>query len=1171
MTKETESVPLQEEGILFNQILKEAMGISDPAAEAYKTLLASGALTVGEISTNSRLDYAHTSKAIAELESERLIRKIPGVVERFTTIPPYGGFVAFLKDFQKIAKNMGGNATNIVESSLATIDKNCVECKKEAQQAGKSSIAQTTSEIELFKESSSKSASDMLEKLKLESEATKTMVTDAIKKHVDQHRTKSTEIEAELASGIDNAMTKFDSEAKKYLKDVTETASTFLTNYKGTVKTFVETLRTGLQQYKTETKEGLTSLENEIASIHSKLDEKARGSLTAAKTKSSDVLESQRKTLAEKSLQLQSGIREVTDRFMKTATGNLNKFKSSIDGTMKELSEELGKSLSEFKEKTIVSLDKWWTNLKSGASESAQLIYRNVDLLMNSLIRGGEQVISLSKSMIESYASRVKTSFDELRAKINETYSAGLTSLTGTTSAIKGTLSGVITSHLSSSQLMASFLESTLSTIIPSCSNALETVSSELNKNTQRITLALSKSNDAALTDMSQKAIGKLSSSFPLLEKEVNDVVARVLASTESTPAIGPASRTTSKRSIGATRKTAFAAEVRETLKGFERKLLFELKEYLSKEAKEAQTSFGQEIKKLQAETSNTPSANLKSARFELGKGEVIASSLLPKFAEYSSSIENFEKQVTDMIDISVRQYAGEGDIAKKTLSELLLKQDKVHEETLRIMNDGMNTQRAALTKEMGQLVGESHSNLDTALGKHLDEIDEFIQQSKSNLLELVTRTVKSSDATRSSAQSNITKLIGSTLNTCKEITESTTNSVRGAMISTTDEFDKSTGSLQKDLTEFIAKSNDEIKSYVEESTSRVSERKEVLSNQVEKKVGEALKELSDNSERQLVGMTDITTAMGSSLTKTTNTSVAEFKSEGLGAKDRFNRLIASHLQDYEQEAFGASGTCGYLLSRSYEKYRETSMVSQKNHAETLLAHQTRYENATNTTVSALIGCIDKNEALIKEEGKGLLTNFRENIDRLGKVSSSVEWVLQSAWMELEKAPQYSAERSWPIVSRTAIMAHIQDMVRHTKSYMTIALPTLSGAPLEDIQRVKKAIRIALLVSDAKSDQKQEQALVELAKMGNVNIRASPGLSYFGCTKDSEEILLAPVTQKDDETVGIASTEDGYIDLFEKLVLPALLASSYDLKEPAKKQPTPKTIKEERTPKDEET
>lgn len=1149
MSKEAESVESpQESSVLFNQILKEAMGISDPAAEAYKSLLAGGALTVGEISTSSGLDYAHTSKAIGELENERLIRKIPGVVERFATIPPYGGFVAFLKDFQKIAKNMGDNATNIIESSLTTIDKNCGEWKKESLQAAKSSIAQTASEIDLFKETSSKSASDMLEKLKQESESTKTMVTDAIKKHVDTHKLKSTEVEQELFSGIDNLTTKFDGESKKYLKDVTDTATTFLDNYEGTIHTFVETLRTSLQQYKTETKEGLTVLENEIVSIQTKLDDKARATVTGARTKSSEALESQRKTLAEKSLQLQSGIREVTDRFMKMATINLNKFKSSVDGTVKELSAEQTKSISDFKDKTTASLDKWWAAFKTGTTDSTQRIYKSMDLLVNSLIREGEQLVSFAKGMIDSYAFRVKSSHDELKTKIEEAHSSGLANLTGATSAIKGTLSGIIGDQLSSSQLMASFLESTLSTIIPSCSNALETAPSEIDKNAQRITSALSKTNETALLKISHGVASKLSTTFPFLEKEVNNVVERVIAKTAGVPTIQASSKATTKSSRDM-RKAAFTAEVKETLKALEKKLLDGLKDYLNTEVKNQQSVFGQEVKKLHAETSNVPPTSFKNARLELEKGEVVASSLLPKFAEYSSSIGNFQKQIMDMIDVTVSQYVGEAEIAKRTLDDLVLRQDRVLDETMKRINDSMGAVRVSRTKELGELVGESHANLDSALGKHLDELDQYVQQSKSGLQELASQVTKAMDSTRLSAQSNIANQIGPTLNTCKEITESISNSVRAGMISATEEFDKSSAGLQKDLGEFIAKSSDEMKSFTEESVSKVSEGKEAFSKQVEQKVGKAIKELAESSSKSIGGMTEINATMNTSLTKSTGTFLAEFNSEGLGAKDRFHRLMSSHLQDYEQEAFGAGGTCGYLLSRSYEKYRETSMTSQKNHSETLLAHQTRYENAMNTMNSTLVGYIDKNEALIKEQAKGIQSDFRANIDRLSKVSASVEWVLQSAWMELDKVPMLTGEKTWPVVTKAAMMTHIKDMIKRTKSHVMIMLPTLSEAPLEEISKAKKAVRVALIVGEPKDNGNQAALLTGLSKMGNVSLRASSDLAYYGCSMDSEEILFAPIAQKDSDLVGLASIGDGYIELFEKILAPALLGSSYDIKE----------------------
>jgi hypothetical protein len=121
-------------------------------------------------------------------------------------------------------------------------------------------------------------------------------------------------------------------------------------------------------------------------------------------------------------------------------------------------------------------------------------------------------------------------------------------------------------------------------------------------------------------------------------------------------------------------------------------------------------------------------------------------------------------------------------------------------------------------------------------------------------------------------------------------------------------------------------------------------------------------------------------------------------------------------------------------------------------------------------------------------------------------------------------------------------------------------LPTIAETPLEEISRVKKATRVTLVVGETKGEDKQGQALGELSKIGNLTLRVSPDLGYYGCSRDSEEILFTPYAKDDSALVGLASTEDGYIELFEKMLAPALLGSSYDLKEP-KPQATPRKPK----------
>jgi sugar-specific transcriptional regulator TrmB/uncharacterized membrane protein len=1151
MVAETQSKASGEESVLFNQILREAMGISDQAADALRVLLSIGPMTTGEISTKSGLGFASTSKAMTELENERLIRRIPSVVDRFAIIPPYAGFVAFLKDFQKIAKNIGDNTNSVVDSTLATTSQNCGEWKKEAQQTARSSISQTIAEIDLFKQNSSKSNSDMLEKLKQDTEVTKNMVTDAIKKHVDTHKVKSSEAERELASGTVNASNKFDVAAKKYLKEATDMTSTFMENYKGGVQTFLETISTNLQEYKTHARENLTLLENEIASVQGKLEEKGRTTIAAAKAKSSDTLESQRKTFGEKSLEVQSSIRDITDRFAKTASSNLSKFKSSVDETMKDFTAELSKLLAEFKEKSTASIAKWWSTYKSDVNDSVQTIYKNMDMLTSNLVREGDKICYSALTMINSLAGKSKSSFDELKNKLEETCSNGLVTLSGASSAIKGTISGVIASHLSDCQLTTSFLESTLSTIIPNCNNALQTVVSDIEKNVQKVSSALNKKNDVLLTGLAQRAETKVSSYFPVLEKEINGLVDRILASIPTIPIAETTTKSSPKKTAGATRKSSITTDVKEVLKGFEKRMIEELRKYFKEEASAVHNAFEKEIGTVQADVAASPSTSIKNARADLGRGEVVAASLLPRFAEYSSHVGGFENQVLNLIDASTKQYVGESEITKKALTELFTKQivslDKINKQ----VTENSSAQHASQTKEIGDLTAQMHESLDATLAKHLDQLDNHIQQGKSNLQQLVTQVSKNSDGAKSSVQTNINKLVSTSLATSKEITETTTNSVRGAMSTVTSEFDNLTAALQKDLGSFTTQATEEIKNLAEASTVQVSASKENLSNQIEQNTTKAVKELNDVSNKQISAMMDTTSAIGTSLSKLTSTSVGEFKSEAAGAKENFERLISSHLVDYEQEAFGAAGTCGYLLSRSYEKYREISMVNEKTLQEALLTHQTRFENSMNNINTTLIGYIDKNEAFLKDEIRKILTTFRENLDKQKKVSASVEWVLQSAWIELEKSPMFGGERTWPVVTKVALLTHVQDMIKRTKSHIMIMLPTLSEAPLEEIPKVKKTTRVTLVVGETKGDEKQAQVLADISKMGNVSLKASANLAYFGCSKDSEEILFAPVAQKDSELVGLVSIGDPYIELFDKILAPALLGTSYEFKEEA--------------------
>jgi sugar-specific transcriptional regulator TrmB len=1124
----------QKEQILFNQILREAMGISESAAEALRVLLTVGPLTLGEISNFSGLGYTVGGKALIELQNEHLVRKIPGAVFRFAPMPPYGGFEAFLKDFQKIIKGLGDNVGATVDSALTAVGRNTQELKKEVEETGRSTVAQIMSDSDSLKEAISKNVSEMLGKLKQDTETTKGMVTDAIQKHVDDHKAKTTEVRDELISGIDSVDRQFETTGKKYLKEITETISTSLGKHRTNVQSFVEGFQADLQKFTLEVKESLSSLEVALTEIQSGLGEKSRTTITSAKTRVSEALDSQRKMFGQKYLELQSAVRESMDELAKAVSNQLSRLKSYIDDMTEKLSTETSATFSGFEEKTVATFAEHGSKFKSDLNDCDRSINKTVDALGDSLSREGLSVGKIGNELMKNSISGVGISLEGLRSQVGHTYSVGLADLMETMSSTKKDLDNIVSTGLPSCMEIASSLDEATSTLVPGYSKALERAVTDFEKSLPKMLLRMGKKIDSTTSGVSDRVINTAEASIPPLETDVGKVLDRVLKKSSET-------------------EKAFITEVKdlfgEVVQRHKKNLGNELREALKDQASIEKISSEGEFNKIGDDLGKILSSSVKSVELELGKSNIAAASTIPKLTEYCSSIETIVKKIEVAIDTSFRQYVNEGDTTNRAVKELLSKQKGLSESSLKEFFQKASDQHGSGVKEVSDLVSEAHSSLNSVLTNHADDMDQCIQRVKSDLSDLSGEVAKKIEATRSGTQTNINNQISTTLKTNRESMESITNNMRSLLSSVAKELDDSTISLQKELDSLAIQSVDEIRSVTGEYTKRVSDSRENSSNRIDQIAGEEAKDLSDLSAKHTTETLNAISTMTNAVSKTTDTSLEAFKSESLGAKERFQGIISSHLQEYEREAFGAGGTCGYLLTRSYEKHREVSMVNERKTNEALLTNQTRCENAITKTNTNLVGVIERNEALIKDESKGLLAGFQDNVDKLRKASAGAERVLHGAWMELEKTPQYSIEKTWQAVTRTAIMAVIQEMVKRTRSHIVIVLPSIREAPLEDIKNVKKATRVTLVLSDLAADLKETEILAEMTRQANITIRVGPNLTCFGCSRDNEEMVFAPVAEKDDELVGVVSSMENYVQFFEKLILPALLGSSHDIKE----------------------
>jgi hypothetical protein len=990
------------------------------------------------------------------------------------------------------------------------------------------------SESDSLKEAVSKNISEMLGKLKQDTETTKGMVTDALQKHIDDHKTRTAEVRDELISGIDSVDRQFETTGKKYVKEITDTISTSLGKHRTNIQSFVDGLQADLQKWSLGVKDSLSSLEVALTEIQGGLGEKSRTTIISAKARVSEALDSQRKMFGQKYLELQSAVREAMDELTKAISNQLTRLKSYVDDMTEKLSTETSAAFSGFQERTAATFADHGSKFKSNITDCARFINKTIDALGDSLAKQGLNIGKIGIEIVENSISGTGLSLDALRSQVARTYSVGLAELMEAMSSTKKDLDNIISSGLPSCREAASSLDAVTSTLMSGYSKALERAESDFEKSLPKMLVRMNKKIDSSTSAVSDKAINTLASSIPALESDVEKVLERVLKECSETEKV-------------------FIIEVKdlfgEVLQRYKKNIGNELRDALKEQAHVEKACSEDEFSKIGDDLGRILSATVKSAELELGKSNLATASTIPKLTEYCSSIETIVKKIEDAIDTSFRQFVDEGDTANRAIRQLLSKQKEWLEISMKEVSQKTSGQQGSSAKEIGDLVNEAHNSLNSILTSHLDDMDQCIQQVKSDLSKLAGESAKSVETTRSGTQTNINNQISATLKTGREGMGSITNNVRSVLSSVAKELDDSTASLQKELDSLAIQSVDEIKSATSEYTKKVSESKEDSSNRIDQIAGEAGKDINDLSAKHTSETLEAISTITNAVSKTTDSSLETFKSESVGAKERFQGIISSHLQEYERESFGAAGTCGYLLTRSYEKHREVSMVNERKISETLLTNQTRCENAINKTNTSLTGVIERNEALIKDESKGLLAGFRDNIDKVRKVSAGAEGVLHAAWMELEKNPQYSTEKTWQAVTRTAIMAVIQEMVKRTRSHIVIVLPSIREAPLEDIKNVKKTTRVTLLLSDLTADQRETEMLAEMTRQANITVRVGPNLSCFGCSRDNEEMVFAPVAEKDDELVGVVSSMENYVQFFEKLILPALLGSSHDIKE----------------------
>ncbi|MFW9896947.1 MAG: hypothetical protein ACFFD7_14165, partial [Candidatus Thorarchaeota archaeon] len=142
--------------------------------------------------------------------------------------------------------------------------------------------------------------------------------------------------------------------------------------------------------------------------------------------------------------------------------------------------------------------------------------------------------------------------------------------------------------------------------------------------------------------------------------------------------------------------------------------------------------------------------------------------------------------------------------------------------------------------------------------------------------------------------------------------------------------------------------------------------------------------------------------------------------------------------------------------------------------------------------------------------------------------------------------PEISRVTTWQVVGRDAMIAVIKDAVYRVKSSIIIVTPIVVPEILQVVSEYAFQKKAARFMLTSHWDLQQYSGIIaKMRQLGNIQFRQlQTAGEFYAVTRDAEEVILAPATDKEGEMIAVVSNQEGYAKLYSQFVGPIFQAQS---------------------------
>lgn len=587
---------------------------------------------------------------------------------------------------------------------------------------------------------------------------------------------------------------------------------------------------------------------------------------------------------------------------------------------------------------------------------------------------------------------------------------------------------------------------------------------------------------------------------------------------------------------------------------------------------KTLETSIHSIVDKLNSDLKDTSSTSINNNEIEINKTKDNLTEIISELLnDFSTRVENLDTELKKDLDEHVERHKNISNQLKPKMEQIL---EKYLERMDKVIAD-LKAKIANLLKEHTNHIKNTTDTLQTNLKANVDErhrkLTDQTNEFKSTTLTLIDNLLEHAnrftDFTEDMGKKGFLWLgkkakYKARHKTTIENVLKFTKPMKEDFSSTCDTYISdtrgTTDQIKTDVTEIMVKDNNALAS---ETNDLDYKAQETIDAQLETLATDMAGELDTTLQNGVKDCSDTTIKLKDSLENSIKTHHRQYDDAINNHKERTLR----HYTDFDTEV--------KKISTDWTRGIDTQFADSKRdcsdkidseillwNAETkdldnqltdmLADHKSKYEQNAKTLQSSLSNTTSDTIQNIKDAVADFTLQFMNSIDDGTELAETNEEKLNDIHVASSSIPEIAKLTTWSVVGKDAMIAAIKGAIYRVKSSVIIVTPYVVPEILQTVSEYAFQKKSARFMLTSHWDlQKYSGIIQKMRQLGNIQFRQlQTAGEFFAITRDAEEVILAPATDKEADMIAVVSNQEGYAKLYSNIIGPVFQAASRPIK-----------------------